>query len=364
MKAAGAFPRHEELQAAPLADVRRALEREPAAARKPQPMLDAARARRADVLRLLLERGGDPNSIYRGYRPLHSLIQREPHADPEELSPERLACVEVLLKAGADPELPAAWPPVRATLLAALSNEPELLARLLERGARKDALVEAVQGRPGALKRALARDPAYVRAPENGGLLPLHAVAGSRLGRGAPRAARGLLTAAEALLDAGADPNAKVRSWSHDVDPAYFAVGARSPAMLELLLARGASPESALASALWADPEILGTLALAHGADPNATRMEERPALNELVRWGQVEPALWLLARGADPDLADARGWTALHQAVSRGNERLVRALLAAGGHRDARDEEGRTPLALARAKGRAKLVALLQPVS
>jgi len=83
-----------------------------------------------------------------------------------------------------------------------------------------------------------------------------------------------------------------------------------------------------------------------------------RPILNELVRWGQVTHALWLLARGASPNAADARGWTALHQAVSRGNERMLRALLEAGGDPRGKDAEGVTPFEMAVAKGRKKLVA------
>jgi ankyrin repeat protein len=85
-----------------------------------------------------------------------------------------------------------------------------------------------------------------------------------------------------------------------------------------------------------------------------------KPLLNQLVRWGQVRPALWMLERGASPNLPDERGWTAVHQAASRGSERLLRAVLAASGDRRARDRSGSTPLDVARSRGRAKLVKLL----
>ena len=92
-----------------------------------------------------------------------------------------------------------------------------------------------------------------------------------------------------------------------------------------------------------------------------ATFIGERPALNEMVRWGQLGPAFWLLAMGASPNVPDPDGWTAVHQAVSRGNERLLRALLEHGGDRTARNAAGKTPLHLARAKGKAKIVAVLE---
>jgi ankyrin repeat protein len=133
--------------------------------------------------------------------------------------------------------------------------------------------------------------------------------------------------------------------------------------MFELLLARGADATAALPGALWNGGERfadLGEIALRRGARIDLARSADRPLLNDLVRWGQVRPVLWLLARGADPDVPDQRGWTALHQAASRGNARMVDALLGAGSDPARRDLRHHTPADVARAAGRTRLVARL----
>jgi ankyrin repeat protein len=101
-------------------------------------------------------------------------------------------------------------------------------------------------------------------------------------------------------------------------------------------------------------------LALARGARLDEARHDGRPLLNELVRWGQVTPALWLLEKGASPNVPDRRGWTAVHQAASRGNRRLLAAVLEHGGDPRRVDGGGETPRDVAERMGRAKLVALL----
>jgi hypothetical protein len=39
-------------------------------------------------------------------------------------------------------------------------------------------------------------------------------------------------------------------------------------------------------------------------------RDHDRPLLNELIRWGRVKPALWMLERGADRSRRDRGGHT------------------------------------------------------
>jgi ankyrin repeat protein len=161
-------------------------------------------------------------------------------------------------------------------------------------------------------------------------------------------------------LDAGADPHAKTRSWSHDVDALYLSASSRQLAVFSLLLDRGADATMALTHALWNggdDHAALAAAALAHGADVNRAEAAGRPLLSDLIRWGQFTPAQWLLAHGADPnrtqgmDGSPSAGWTALHQAASRGNAKMVEALLSAGADVGKRDAVGRTPRDIARAK-------------
>ena len=329
---------------------------------KPAAILEAAQKADVGALKVLVGRGGDVNASYRNYRPLHALIQERPHAPGTgTVEPKRLKCLEWLLEHGADPDALGAWPSSRAILVAAFAGVPEYVECLREKGARVDLHVEAVLGELAAVKKRLGREPALAVARDEGGLTPLHCCAGSRLFRDDVRGAKRLREIAVLLLDAGADPNEKVRSWAHDVDAAYFAIGASHLEMLELLLARGAAANSALVSAAWKDDKRFAEAALRAGAMPDRSCEGDRPILNELVRWGQFAHALWLLERGASPNAADARGWTALHQAVSRGNEKMLRALLQAGGDPRRKDGEGITPFEMVTATGKKKLIALFR---
>src|SRR5262245_39736899 len=80
-------------------------------------------AQKADLARLkaLVARGGEVNASWRNYRPLHALIQVEPHAARAPATEERLACLDWLLANGADPDALGAWPSARAVLVAAFT---------------------------------------------------------------------------------------------------------------------------------------------------------------------------------------------------------------------------------------------------
>jgi len=334
-----------------------ALAHDPALARKPQVILTAAGLARVDVFKKLAAHGADFNAVWRGYRALHSVIQGEsPHGQEIEAVAERRKCLEWLLAHGADPELTGAWPPARAILVAAFGGVASFVEALRTGGARIDVFVSCALGDVRAVRRALGKDPALGDRRDNGGLTTLQCAAGSRMGRSDAAVQARLVEIAVLLLDAGADPNARTKSWSHAIDAAYLAVSARNPGILEALLARGADATEALSAAAWQEDPSLAELTLGRGARIDEALSNGLPLLNDLVRWGQFRNALWLLGRGADPNRADAKGWTAVHQAASRGNERMWRALLDGGGDPRRKDEEGRTPLDVARAKGRIRL--------
>ena len=325
-----------------------------------RPVVDAARRGDRKTLAALHGKGADLNAAWRGYRALHALIQEEPHRAAAPPGKARLACLRWLLAHGADPELPGAWPPARALLVAAFAGEPAFVDALREHGAKVDFFVRCALGELPQVKKELLRSPALARERDGGTLTALHCACASRMGQADPKTEKRLLAIAEWLLDAGADPRATAQSWSHEVDATYFACGSSQPAMLELLLARGADATAALPSAAWRKTMELAEICLAHGAQIDAARAEGRPLLNELVRWGQLTPALWLLEKGADPNLPDARGWTAVHQAASRGNERLMRAILAAGGDRTKLDLQGLAPWKVAMLARKPKMMELL----
>lgn len=317
-------------------------------------VVDAARRADKKSLAALFAAGADPNAAWRGYRALHALIQEDPHASGASAPEQRLPCLAWLLEHGADPELAGAWPSARAILVAAFTGEPSYVEALKKHGAKVDFFARCALGDFAAVKRALAKSDALATARDGeGGLTGLQCACASRMpGK--------LLATATLLLDAGADPGALTKSWSHEVDAAYFACAAGHKELLELLLERGADATAALPSAAWRKTMELAEICLAHGAQIDEARAEGRALLNELVRWGQLTPALWLLEHGANPNIPDARGWTAVHQAASRGNARLMQAILAAGGDRTKLDAQGLAPWKVALQANKPKMMELL----
>ena len=267
---------------------------------------------------------------------------------------DRIACLGRLLKHGTDPELTAGWPPARALILAAFAGEPEYVKILMKAGARVDGFTGAAIGDRAAVERALRERPDFARQRDCGGLTALHCAAGSRL----PGAQT--FEIARLLIEAGADVRARTAAWGHEPDATYFAAGTQQLEIFRLMLENNADPCEALSHAVWGEHFELAELALAHGADPDRATANGKPLLNDLIRWGQMSRALWLVARKASPNIPDAEGWTAVHQAAARGNTRMMQALIAAGGDVTRRDHSGRTPYDVAKDAKREKLLAMI----
>jgi hypothetical protein len=322
------------LKSADLGRVRAAIKSDPAGARKPQAICTAAGQAFLPAIETLARYGADLNGVRRGYRPLHSLIQTDPHESATTAPKDRLRCLEWLLAHGADPELPGAWPPARAVITAAVWETPEYVTRLHRKA---DAFAATALADRKLVETTLRNDPDFARGRDVGGLTALQCAAGSRMpGR--------YVEILRLLLDAGADLRAKTKSWSHEIDAVYLAASVKSADRFQLLLERGADATEALSPALWNDNEELAAMALSHGAIPDGATADGQPLLNNLVRWGAFRQALWLLEHGASPNLADERGWTAVRQAASRGNERILKAIMEAGGDPSRRDKEGCAP--------------------
>ena len=334
--------------------IRVALKADPAAAKIPRMIGTAAGRALLPAVKLLHQHGADPNAVWRNYRPLHNLMQSDPHSAAGKPGPERLACLEWLLANGADPELTGAWPAARALIIAAFAGRPEYVTLLRTAGAVVDGFTGAALGDAKTVAKTLAKNPEFARERDSGALTALQCAAGSRL----PNVDS--IAVATLLLDAGADPNAQTRTWGNTVDASYFACGAQDAAMFELLLKRGADPTVAVGHAVWRKHYHLAERALAHGANLDRATASGKPLLNDLIRWGQIPQTIWALAHGASPNIADTDGWTAAHQAASRGNAQLLRAVVDAGADLTRRDHRGRTPSDVARMRKRAKLVAML----
>ena len=173
----------------------------------------------------------------------------------------------------------------------------------------------------------------------------------------------------EALLTAGADPNA--RTVSGETPLHLAAAGSPIPSIATLLVNAGADPaaqsrdgntplhrvaENTNDAALPIAAALLDA-----GADPDALNQKETTPLHRVAAFrptGFLDeyekiPALIaaLVDAGADPRGTDAGGRTPLHLAAAANTvPPIVAALLHAGADPDARDKSGRTPLHLAAA--------------
>lgn len=227
----------------------------------------------------LLTQGADPNYHYGGGVLVAAVEQGN------------VDMVRLLLRHGADPNTGRGWD---TALHAAVSRmSPQWMIRLLlEHGA----------------------DP-NIEGYEN--VTPLLPAAGCR----------GSYDAVKALVAAGADVHhrcddgdnalmwaAYQRHWTHPENP------------LEALLDAGADPN--------ANNEIGGSV--------------PTTALNWAAREGYWINVNILLARGADPNLVDCEGNTALHIAATNGYTRIVEALLKCGADPTVRDARGETARTLA----------------
>ncbi len=319
-------------------------------------VVEAARNGSLAELERLRREGADLNASYAQYRPLHSLIQTDPHRAQRRPSAERLRCLDWLLANGADPELTGGWPPARAMVIAGFTGVPEYVERLKDAGVKVDGFASAALGDVAGVKRALRADAAFANARDAGDLTPLICAAGSRM----PGTEDAAVRIAELLLDAGADPRATMQTPGHVLDATYFATGAKRGSVFQLILKRGGNPTEALSHAVWANLFDLAEIALSHGAEPDRAIANGKPLLNDLIRWGRMDATNWMLAHGSSPNVPDGDGWTAVHQAASRGNARLLQASLRAGGDPARKDKLGHTPLDVARIMRREKLVPLL----
>jgi len=140
--------------------------------------------------------------------------------------------------------------------------------------------------------------------------------------------------AALALIDAGADVNAK----DDIVDSAYLYAGARG--LDEILRAT-----------------------LAHGADLRSTNRYGGTALIPASERGHLGTVQILLAAGVDPNHVNNLHWTALHEAIVLGDGSqtyvdIVRTLIAGGADVTIHDGDGVLPRDLAASRGYRDIVA------
>ena len=238
---------------------------------------------------------------------------------------------------------------------ALLATHPELRAG--------DIHTAAILGDDRAVRRFLAEDPsrATAKSPPYGGDALTYLSMSNYL-RLDPARTPGFLRAAEALLDAGADPNAGFwetgQHASHET-PLYGAAGvAHNVELTRLLLARGADPNDD--EAVYHSPETYDNAAMQLLVETGKLTPEYLSMM--LIRkhdWHDYDGVKYLLERGVDPNFQRGRGWIAIHHAVARNNSLAIIELLLDYGADPTVRKDGATAIERATRKGRGDLLAL-----
>ena len=200
-----------------------------------------------------------------------------------------------------------------------------------------DIYAAAILGDPPTVRRLLTDDGGRARARGGPyGWDVLTYLCFSRYLR--LRGSDGFVRAAEALLDAGADPNTGFFEPAHEPEPTfesalYGAAGvAHHAGLTRLLLAGGADPDLGGEVAYHApegfDNEAMQAVVQSGRlASDGLTTM-----LHRKLDWTDLSGVRWLLDEGADPNAASAWGDRALHHSLARDNALvLLEALLDAG---------------------------------
>ena len=228
-----------------------------------------------------------------------------------------------------------------------------------------------VLGDVARLRDEIGRDPAAATRPDpRTGWTPLHAVCASRWHYLDPDRAAGLLATARLLLDAGADPNARIGPDGRSAGSsplrcatAAASTGVGNEAIMRLLLDRGAAAEDHdlyLAAFSHDDHRCLRLLL----ARAPAAVADAEMALSAPVSTGDVEGARLMLEAGVDPRrYADNPGQSlsAVYAAVQAGCPAELIALLI--DHRadpGLPGPDGHSPAWLAAIRGREDLAGLL----
>ncbi len=173
--------------------------------------------------------------------------------------------------------------------------------------------------------------------------------------------------AAEALLDAGADPNTGFFEQSHQPKPEwesvlYGAAGiAHDAELTRLLLQRGADPndgETEYHAPEWFDNRAMEVVVESGKLRPDGLAT----MLLRKLDWTDYKGVAWLLEHGVDPNRLSYWGQRALDHSLRRDNPlRFQVLLLDHSADPTLPDKDGRTPVQLAAGLGRADALDLFQ---
>ena len=270
-----------------------------------------------------------------GKRPLSAAAERN-----------RVAIVDLLLAAGADPNLPEGPNCPRGHALWAASHfgHVEIAERLLAAGADPNAEMESSGTPTGAAKDAAMR----ALMLRNGGRVSL-----------AQHFFEGNVDVVAALLDA------KPELFDAECAAEGFTMGvmAGHEDMLRLMLARGLRVPPVVTicqTYLWSNLE-LARLLLEHGMDANLPNWQQVTPLHHIASKGQIEAARLFLEFGANPGAIDEEyRSTPLGWAARAGQTEFVRFALSSGFPARAGTPGWAQPSAWAERRGHDHIVSLL----
>ena len=269
----------------------------------------------------------------------------------------------------ADEFIVAACVPPGAHASGTLEAAEAILAARPEVIADGGVYAAAVLGDDDTVRRLLAEDAARAVSPGGpNGWDALTYLCFSQYLR--LRGSDEFVRAAEALLDAGADPDTGFYEPEHQPAPTfesalYGAAGvAHHGGLTRLLLARGADPNLG-GEVGYHSPE--GFRDEAMQAVVQSGRLSSdgiTTMLHRKLDWTDLDGVRWLLEHGADPNAVSAWGDRALHHALGRDNApALIEALLEFGADPAlaAPNWDGRSAVAVAARAGRADALEAFQ---
>eukprot|EP01036_Dinobryon_divergens_P031629 gene31629-41062_t len=282
----------------------------------------AAKNAHQDVMKLLLDRGANPNLPSKsGTTALHMTSQESCHE-----------VVALLLERGADPNLIEKRYGETALHWAAEQGHRDIIALLLERGAN-----------PNLTNQAGKKPIDVARTKGHGKVVALlEKVSTGQIDQGLllfDAAENGNLTEVVAALDdAGADVNWK-NEYQSDCTALFIATKNTHRDIVATLLDRG--------------------------ANPNLVSKNGNTPLLAATYDGHRDIVILLLERGADPNIAEKKyEETALHWAAERGHPEIAALLLERGADRNLKNKVGKKPIAVARAEGNDAVVSLLEDLT
>jgi ankyrin repeat protein len=340
-----------------------------------RPDLDQLR-RQAKELRNAARRA-DPEALarLRAHRPAGAPVTL---ADAQLVVAREHGCASwPQLKATVEERLMDREQRARAFVRASVTGHADRARRLFDADpslAAYDLWTAAVLGETDQVIRLLEFDRSLaVQADAESGWTPLLAVCNSRWHQIDPPRGPGLRAVAEALMDAGADPNSSVGQVPQlgHCSTLYAAAGlANHPELAELLLERGADPDTPAAlyqTAFLSDHVSLRLLldagARAEGGDAlaGAISVDDAEAVRLLLDAG-IDPARPLPPEALGESYAPEPPVGAVRAAVEfQCSRELIVLLLDRGADPDARGQDGQSAYRHAVRQGRGELVELLE---